>query len=136
MILSGLLKSLHLANKLAGRGDVQRFQFEDDGEAFEIFIETKSAVDVPTRSLIDDDDPGGMGIGNDITIKMQHAQRMIRGYTLYALNAFKDLGGAQVEEISLKFGLKIGGKTGIPYITEGSADCNLEVSVKCSLPKS
>ena len=116
--------------------DVQRFQFEDDGEAFEIFIETKSAVDVPTRSLIDDDDPGGMGIGNDITIKMQHAQRMIRGYTLYALNAFKDLGGAQVEEISLKFGLKIGGKTGIPYITEGSADCNLEVSVKCSLPKS
>jgi hypothetical protein len=59
---------------------------------------------------------------------------MIRGYTLYALNAFKDLGDANVEEVSLKFGLKIGVKTGIPYITEGSTDCNLEVLVKCTFP--
>ena len=113
--------------------DVKRFQFEENGEAFEIFIETKSSPDIPVRSM-DDDDPGGMGVVNDISIKMRQAQGMIRGYTLYALNAFKNLGDANVEEISLKFGLKIGGKTGIPYITEGSADCNLEVSVKCTFP--
>lgn len=113
--------------------DVKRFQFEENGEAFEIFIEAKSSTDIPVRA-IDDDDPGGMGVVNDISIKMQQAQSMIRGYTLYALNAFKNLGDANVEEISLKFGLKIGGKTGIPYITEGSADCNLEVSVKCTFP--
>ncbi len=113
--------------------DVKRFQFEEDGEAFEIFIETKSSTDFPIRSG-DEDDPGSMGFANDISIKMQQAQKMIRGYTLYALNAFKDLGGANVEEISLKFGLKIGATTGIPYITEGSADCNLEVSVKCTFP--
>lgn len=111
---------------------VKRFQFEEDGEAFEIFIETKSSPEISTPSG-DDDDPGGMGVVNDISVRMQQAQNMIRGYTLYALNAFKNLGDANVEEISLKFGLKIGGKTGIPYITEGSADCNLEVSVKCSL---
>lgn len=112
--------------------DVKRFQFEENGEAFEIFIETKSSPEVPAPSE-NDDDPGSMGVVNDISIKMQQAQNMIRGYTLYALNAFRNLGDANVEEISLKFGLKIGGKTGIPYITEGSADCNLEVSVKCSL---
>jgi len=114
--------------------NVKRFQFEENGEAFEIFIEAKSSPEIPVRSG-DDDDPGGMGVVNDISIKMRQAQSMIRGYTLYALNAFKDLGDANVEEISLKFGLKIGGKTGIPYITEGSADCNLEVSVKCTFPR-
>lgn len=113
--------------------EVKRFQFEQNGESFEIFIEARSAADVSLPSG-DEDDPGGMGFVNDITVKMQQAQNMIRGYTLYALNAFKDLSGANVEEISLKFGLKISGKTGIPYITEGAADCNLEVSVKCSLP--
>lgn len=113
--------------------EVQRFQFEENGEAYEIYIETKSAPEIPIRST-DDDDPGGMGIVDDITIKMRQAQNMIRGYTLYALNAFKDLQGANVEEVNLKFGLKVSAKTGIPYITEGSADCNLEISVKCSLP--
>ena len=113
--------------------DVKRFQVETEGEAFEIFIETKSATDVPIRAE-EEDDPGGMGFANDISLKMQQAQKMIRGYTLYALNAFKELGGANVEEVSLKFGLKIGATTGIPYITEGSADCNLEVSVKCTFP--
>lgn len=112
--------------------DVKRFQVEQNGEAFEIFIETKSSPEIPTHS--GDDDPGGMGLVNDISIRMQQAQSMIRGYTLYALNAFKNLGDANVEEVSLKFGLKIAGKTGIPYITEGSADCNLEVSVKCTFP--
>lgn len=112
--------------------EVQRFQFEENGEVYEIYIETKSAPTIPTPAI--DDDPGGMGIVDDITIKMRQAQNMIRGYTLYALNAFKDLQGANVEEVSLKFGLKVSAKTGIPYITEGSADCNLEISVKCSLP--
>jgi hypothetical protein len=113
--------------------DVKRFQLDENGEAFEIFIETKSSPEISAPSGYDDD-PGGMGVVNDITLKMQQAQSMIRGYTLYALNAFKNMGDANVEEVSLKFGLKIGGKTGIPYITEGSADCNLEVAVKCTFP--
>lgn len=113
--------------------DVKRFLFEENGEVFEVFIETQSSTEIPVPAG-DDDDPGGMGVVNDISIKMQQAQNMIRGYTLYALKAFKNLGDANVQEVSLKFGLKIGGKTGIPYITEGSADCNLEVSVKCTFP--
>jgi hypothetical protein len=60
---------------------------------------------------------------------------MIRGYALYALSAFKDFQGAKVEEVTLKFGLKLGGKAGIPYITEGSAESNLEISVKCTFPE-
>ncbi len=113
--------------------DVKMFQFEDNGDTFEIFIETTPTSNFPGQAD-DEDDPGGMGIANDISIKMQKAQKMIRGYTLYALNAFKNLGSASVEEVEIKFGLKIGSATGIPFITAGSADCNLEVVVKCKLP--
>jgi hypothetical protein len=113
--------------------DVKRFQVEENGETFEIFIETLPSPRDPMRSG-GDDDPGGMGITNDISIRMQQAQNMIRGYTLYALNAFKEMGNVNVQEVSLKFGLKISAETGIPYITKGSADCNLEISVKCTLP--
>lgn len=129
------VKQKYIINDERGKlmSEVKQFQFEENGEIFEIFIETKSSPEIPIR-FADDDDPGGMGVVNDISTKMQRAQSMIRGYTLYALNAFKNLGDANVEEVSLKFGLKIGGKTGIPYITEGSADCNLEVAVKCSFP--
>ncbi|WP_292760458.1 CU044_2847 family protein [Nostoc sp. NOS(2021)] len=53
----------------------------------------------------------------------------------YAIGAFKNLGAAEVEEVTLKFGLKIGGKTGIPFVTEGSAESNFEIEVKCKFPE-
>jgi hypothetical protein len=118
----------------ATMADVQGFLFQEGGETFEIYIESKSTPEVLSPIVEDEDDPGGMGITDDVMIRMQQARSMIRGYTLYALSAFKDFGAAEIEEVSLKFGLKISGKAGIPYITEGSADCNLEVSVKCKLP--
>lgn len=60
---------------------------------------------------------------------------VIRGYTLYILNAFKNFGVAEIEEVNLKFGLKFSGTAGIPYITKGSAENNVEIEVKCKFPK-
>jgi Trypsin-co-occurring domain 1 len=65
----------------------------------------------------------------------QSIQSTITGYTRYALDAFKELGDAHVEKITLEFSIKVAGKAGIPYITEGSAEGNLKVVVECSLPK-
>jgi hypothetical protein len=41
---------------------------------------------------------------------------------------------AEVEEVTIKFGIKLGGKTGIPFVTEGSAESNFEFEVKCKFP--
>ncbi|HEY9907840.1 MAG TPA: CU044_2847 family protein [Thermosynechococcaceae cyanobacterium] len=114
--------------------EVQRLLIEENGETYEIFVEAKSdpVVAAPTAS---NKRPGEMGFADDALVKMQQARSTIRGYTLYALSAFRDLGLAEVQEVTLKFGLKIGGKVGIPYITEGTTDCNLEISVKCTVPK-
>lgn len=59
---------------------------------------------------------------------------MNRAYTVYALSAFKDFNTAEIEEVILKFGIKMDGKAAIPYITEGSAESNLEIQVKCKFP--
>ncbi|AFZ14085.1 hypothetical protein Cri9333_3254 [Crinalium epipsammum PCC 9333] len=115
--------------------EVQRLVIEENGEVYEIFVEIKEDPTLATPNAPSNQRPGEMGIADDALVKMQQARTMIRGYTMYVLGAFKDFGAAKVEEVSLKFGLKFGAKAGIPYITEGSSDCNLEISVKCTFPE-
>ena len=59
----------------------------------------------------------------------------VRAYTVYTLNAFKDLAVANIDKVTLKFGVEIGGEAGIPYITKGTAKSNLNIEVECSFPK-
>ena len=59
----------------------------------------------------------------------------VRAYTVYTLNAFKNLAVANIDKVTLKFGVEIGGEAGIPYITKGTAKSNLNIEVECSFPK-
>lgn len=56
----------------------------------------------------------------------------IRTYTTYTMNAFKDMATANVEKVTLEFGLKVGGEAGVPYVTKGTAESNLKITVECS----
>ncbi len=106
------------------------FQSDGDIHQFDIDLEATKVVQE------EDDGIDEMNIA-DISVQLDRARAMIRDYTEYAIGAFKDFAAAEVEEVTLKFGLKLGGKMGIPYITEGSAESNLEISVKCKFsPKS
>lgn len=63
-------------------------------------------------------------------------ENTIRAYTQYTLNAFKHSEqasptGAKISKVMLEFGVKLSGEAGIPYITKGSAESNLKVSVEC-----
>jgi Trypsin-co-occurring domain 1 len=110
--------------------EIQRFAFKEKGEVYEIIIDEAATSQ--------EDSPFGeeRGLGSDAMNRMQQARSLIRNYAMYAVTAFKDFGAAEVEEVTLKFSIKMGGKTGIPYITEGSAESNLEIEVKCKFPKS
>ncbi|MBE9137029.1 hypothetical protein IQ254_07405 [Nodosilinea sp. LEGE 07088] len=66
---------------------------------------------------------------------VQSIQNTIRAHTLYTLNAFKNLGLAEVSEITLSFGLSIDVQTGMPYIANGRASCSTEITVRCEFPK-
>jgi hypothetical protein len=65
----------------------------------------------------------------------QAMQGTIRAYTTQTLKAFKDIKDTEIGHISkvtLEFGLKIGGEAGIPYITKGTGESNLKITVECS----
>lgn len=117
--------------------EVEHLAFKADGEIYQIETETiiREIETEPTRT-VEEYEPFDeqRGLQTDAIAKIQQARQMIRAYTAYALSAFKDFGAGEIEEVTLKFGIKLGGKVGIPYITEGSSESNLEIEVKCKLP--
>ncbi|MEH2347172.1 MAG: CU044_2847 family protein [Nostoc sp.] len=110
--------------------EVQQLFFQADGEIEQIEINV-TATEI--TQVIEEDDDGieYKDVRTDAIARMQQARQMIRSYTIYALSAFKDFNTAEIEEVKLTFGIKLGGKAGIPYITEGSAESNLQIEVKC-----
>ena len=110
---------------------------DQDGTSYTILIESKvpqSAIPTPVAAPSDDDDETYDLIDN-AQAQLKAIQGTIRAYTWYVIGAFKGMAGLEVEEVNLKFGIKIGGKAGIPIFTEGTAESNFEVEVKCKFPK-
>lgn len=56
----------------------------------------------------------------------------IRTYTNQTLNAFKGMAGGNVDKVTLQFGIRIAGEAGVPYVTKGTAESNLSITVECS----
>ncbi|MBD2208847.1 hypothetical protein H6G27_03040 [Nostoc linckia FACHB-104] len=104
--------------------EVQRLIVKDGDQEYEIYVESKEAAEVP-----EDEEPGYRDILP--TVKIQEFQSKIRNYAKLAVGAFKNIPDA--EEVTVKFGIKLGGKTGIPFLTEGSAESNFEIEVKYNL---
>ena len=75
------------------------------------------------------------GASEQVVRHFQAMQGTIRAYTSYTLNAFRQMAGANVDKVTLEFGVKVAGKAGVPYVTKGTADANLKITVECSFPK-
>ena len=76
-----------------------------------------------------------MNVNINISEQLDQAQQMIRDCAEYTLNSLKDFATAEVDEITLKFGIELGGEAGIPYITKGTATSNIEIEIKCKFPE-
>jgi fibronectin type 3 domain-containing protein len=64
----------------------------------------------------------------------QAIQQTVYACTVYTLNAFKKVAIANVDKVSLEFGIELGGEAGVPYVTKGTAKSNLKITVECSFP--
>ncbi|MEO1592538.1 MAG: CU044_2847 family protein [Cyanobacteria bacterium J06632_22] len=113
---------------------IKPFQLEDaDGTTYTVMIAVPDdADDAPAADA--DDDLESYGLSEMIGAPLNQAHGMIRAYTNYVIGAFKNMAGANVSEIKLKFGLMVGGNAGIPIFTEGKAEGNFEVEVTCTFP--
>ncbi len=121
---------------------IQPFEFQDpDGNTYTVLIEG-TAAPVPSEDQLKTGDDNGReeyGLVDDAKEHFRRVHGMIRAYSWYALGAFRGMAGrlpgTHIEEITLKFGMKIGGEAGLPVFTKGSVESNFEVEVKCKFPK-
>jgi hypothetical protein len=117
-----------------------------------IYMEVREEVQIAPRESTeteaereltrDEMGKGGKGVGNrgvspqeQIVQNFQAIEGTIRAYTNYTLNAFKNITSGNINKVTLEFGIKVGGKAGIPYVTEGSVGSHLKITVECSFPE-
>ena len=103
---------------------VKRLIVKDQGEEYEICVESKAPPNFPEDS--DSKYYTALPIVN-----LEEVHKRIRGYTRYVIGAFQEFSEAEVEEVTLRFGLKIGDSNGIPFLSEGAEKGNFEIEVKC-----
>ncbi|MBW4641083.1 MAG: hypothetical protein KME05_23275 [Gloeocapsa sp. UFS-A4-WI-NPMV-4B04] len=112
-----------------------------------IYLESREDVEIPPTKTPtseqeweltrEDLERGAKGRSQEQVLQsFRLVEGTIRAYTTYTLNAFRDLAHANVNKVTLEFGIKVGGKAGVPYVTEGSAESNLKITVECSFPDS
>lgn len=104
----------------------------DDGTV--IYIEAEDDVSAPLKPESEGTTRTSKGVGEAALKNFQAMQGTIRTYTAYTLNAFKEVATANVDKVTLEFGVKVAGEGGVPYITKGSGECNLKITVECSFP--
>jgi len=110
-----------------------------------IYVEATEDVNVPiltTEELAEEEEEALVDKGmnpQQIRQKMMQdflsIQNTIRAYTIYTLNAFKQIPIANVNKVTLEFGIEMGGEAGVPYVTKGTAKSNMKITVECSFPK-
>lgn len=80
--------------------------------------------------------PDNTQAAKEKAVQSFHAmQSFVRSYTVNTLHAFRNLGSAEVSEVTLEFGVSLDAKAGVPFIASGGASSNLKITVKCVFPK-
>jgi hypothetical protein len=118
----------------------QRLILEDGDTTYNVFVESTSLATQPTD---DEYIPKGSNprgplqptVSPEMRVKLADVHRTIQGYTQYAIGAFKNLAIAEVEEITLKFNLKITAEAGLPMLASGKTESDFAIEVKCKFPK-
>jgi len=111
-------------------------EVQEDIELLEAEQTSESVTGELTREDLGRDKKGGGRNNPQEQIRQSFAaiEGTIRSYTSHTLNAFRQVGDRNIDKVTLEFGVKVGGKAGIPYVTEGSAESHLKITVECSFP--
>lgn len=97
-------------------------------------VKVEKPVDEEEEKEIDDKGLTRGDIQKQIA-QFQAIESTIRAYTTYSLKAFKSMSTENIKKVTLEFGIKIGAEASIPYITKGTAESNLKITVECELAK-
>ena len=117
-------------------GQLTPIQLEDGTTIYIEAVDNKYSTSSPSLSRPSDPDNPQRGLfpepAKQLAQNFQAIEGTIRAYTSYTLRAFRNLALAEVSEVTLKFGISVDIQTGLPYIANGQAGCNTEITVKCT----
>jgi hypothetical protein len=117
---------------------LQALQIDEDTI---IYVETVDDVEVPAVVEEPEEQTRGGQKGWGKTPSEQMAQSFkaiestIKVYTKHTLNAFRDAALADVQKVTLEFGVNVSGVGGVPYIATGTMGCNIKITVECAFPQ-
>ncbi len=130
--------------------ELQRLILEDGDTTYEVLLESSTAEQQPSDSDYESYGPSGpprarigkgtlnksgISTGNtspkETRVQLQKVHNSIQGYTQYAIGAFKNLAVAEVEELNLKFNLKISAEGGLPVLANAKTEADFSIEVKC-----
>lgn len=115
--------------------EITQFVLEDElGNDHVMYVETADKVELPTE-VEDNDEYDSMGPTDAVHVKLSSIHEKLRTYAYYATGAFRDLPFVDVEEMTMKFGVKISGSTGIPFLSKGTAEADFHIELKCKPQK-
>ena len=97
-----------------------------------IYIEANEEITAPVGQVVETETTRGSRGFEQAIQNFANLQDTIKGFAVYSLNSFKQIADANVDKVTLEFGVNIGGEAGIPYITKGSIGSNLKITVECS----
>lgn len=113
---------------------LQAIQLED---GITIYIEANEEIKAPVIPTIEAENTRSsrdiQQTTQQVIQNFANLQNTIKAFAVYSLNSFKQISNANVDKVTLEFGVNIGGEAGIPYVTKGSVDSNLKIIVECSL---
>lgn len=102
-----------------------------------IYMEADDAVEAPPCGPENSAEPIRSSRGGAIEAALQRFDKIegsVRALIQQALGAFRDVANANVDKVTLEFGINVSGEAGIPYITKGRGEGNLRIKVECSFP--
>ncbi|MBD2562882.1 MULTISPECIES: CU044_2847 family protein [Nostoc] len=86
----------------------------------------------------DTDELQAVGYIDDIQERSERLQKMmistVRNYSGLILNSVKQgITDKAPSKVTMEFGLQAGGETGVPFVTKGSAQANVKVTIEWDL---
>lgn len=106
-----------------------------------IYVETIDDVEAP--SVVEEGEEqirgGQKGWLNNpsaqVAQNFKAIESTIKVYTQHTLNAFRDVALAEVQKVTLEFGVSLSGEGGVPYIATSTVECNVKITVECAFPQ-
>lgn len=103
----------------------------DLGEGRTLLVETDDEVSVP-RSAVSAMGYQRAGREGSLRADLTRVQETLRGFVDASVNGLKEV-DADIERVTLQFGISLGGEVGMPFITKGDTGGALKVTVQCNL---